>query len=85
MKTILRYKAADEKCKHCGDGREIDHVLTGEQAREMRTASGMSQKEVAEAMDPPISQQYLGDLEKGRRNWLPILVERFEAVVKKGT
>lgn len=65
--------------------RVFDHTETGRNARAQRKGHGLSLREVAEEMN--ISGMYLSDLERGKRNWNPILVDAFnrsiDAAVKE--
>ena len=58
---------------------KIEHDVTGQRAREMRTKAGLTLREVARRMQ--ISAPYLCDLELARRNWSVDLAARFEKAV----
>lgn len=64
-------------CAFCR--REVDHAALGHRMRQKREAMGMSQAEVARLMK--ITRPYVCDLERGKRNWTPSTVERYEAAV----
>ncbi len=55
--------------------REIDHAATGRRARQARTATGLSLREVARRMS--VSAPYLSDLERGRRAWNENRAQRY--------
>ena len=54
--------------------------LVGRNVRRLRLASGMTQEQFAERSG--FSQQYISDLERGRRN--PTIVSLFELAVALG-
>lgn len=62
-------------CKH-----EADHAAIGHRMRALREAAGLAQIEVARALG--FTGTYLCDLEAGRRNWTPKLIDRYLAAVK---
>lgn len=70
MKTLLVTKNVEE----------IDHWATGQNACLYRSRRGLSQCDVAERMG--VSPTYLSDLERGKRNWTPELVRRYQEAVK---
>ena len=53
----------------------IDHIKTGESCRREREKLGVSVKTIADLMR--LSPAYVGDLEKGRRNWREDLVKQY--------
>jgi len=61
----------------------IDAVATGKAARRVREESGKSLRCVARIMG--VSPSYLSAVERGKKNWSPNLVWRFnEAIGRKG-
>ena len=58
----------------------VDHARTGLMAREERQAQGLTQKAVADLMG--LTEPYVCDLERGRRNWRPDLVEQFNNALR---
>lgn len=62
-------------CSKCGGtGREIDHVETGAEMREIRLSAKTTLSEMASFLS--ISRTYLWDLEKGKREWPITLIEK---------
>ena len=59
---------------------EIDHCATGAAMRAKREASRKTLREVSAKMG--ISSAYLGDLERGFRNWTVAKVMAFERGIK---
>jgi transcriptional regulator with XRE-family HTH domain len=60
----------------------VDHVATGARMKEARKSAGIPQKDVAKTM--VIKASYLSDLERGRRNWTPLLAMKFKDAIKNG-
>ena len=58
----------------------IDHVSTGAMARRERLSKGILLKAVADLM--VLTEPYLSDLERGRRNWNPTLVGQYNNALK---
>lgn len=58
----------------------IDNLTTGDNARRLRQAKGKSLRTVASKLK--FSPAYLSDLERGRRGWNEILLERFERALR---
>jgi transcriptional regulator with XRE-family HTH domain len=56
-------------------------ALVGENVRRLRTKQGLTQEELAEKSG--FTQQYLSDLEKGKRN--PTIVTVYELALALGT
>ena len=54
---------------------QIDHEETGKRARVEREKVGKTLKNIGDLM--VLSESYLSDLERGRRNWSPTLIEQF--------
>lgn len=73
-----------EKPCHCcgGSGTELDQAKVGLELRNRRVVRRRSLNETARRMG--ISGPYLSDLERGRRNWSPALIQRFEKAIEKG-
>jgi ribosome-binding protein aMBF1 (putative translation factor) len=67
-----------EGCAFCRH--EIDHAALGHKMRQEREGRGIAQSEVASYMK--LSQQYVSDLELGRRPWTPKLIERYLKAVE---
>lgn len=63
-----------EFCRH-----EVDHAALGHKLRQEREVMGVSQAEVARIMKT--SPTMICDLEQGKRNWTPKMVERYQAAV----
>jgi predicted transcriptional regulator len=61
--------------------REVDNEATGKAAKKFRELHRMSQAKIARKMGftPP----YICDLEKGRRQWTPELVESYKKAVEQ--
>lgn len=59
----------------------VDDMATGYNARSIRRKSGMSMKEMADFMK--ISTPYLSELERGKRRWSPVLVNKFNQAKKE--
>lgn len=80
MKQHIDIKGTDKfGCPFCRD--EIDYAAVGSDARAIREDRGISQAEIAEALE--LSAAYLCDLEKGRRNWTPLMLERYLEICRK--
>lgn len=62
-------------CRH-----EVDHAALGHDLRAEREGMGISQAEVARMMK--ISATMVCDLELGRRNWTPKMIDRYLAAVR---
>jgi predicted transcriptional regulator len=62
-------------CRH-----EIDHIALGHDMRAERESRGIAQAEVARALK--LSKSFISDLESGRRNWTPKLIERYLKAVE---
>lgn len=58
----------------------IDHVETGNRARQLRQEKAKTLQDVADKMG--ISIQFLSDLERGRNNWTPERFEQFKKALK---
>lgn len=70
----------DLLCKHCGALKPfLAEETVGKRLWQSRTAIGCNQKEMAKRMR--ISSQYLGDLERGRRNWSASRVQEYLAIL----
>lgn len=64
--TGLIYKY--RPCPHCGgEGLEVDQMGSGAAMRNRRVAAGVTARDMAQRLG--YSDQYIGDLELGRRHW----------------
>lgn len=69
-------------CPHCGGtGRTLDSVAVGALLAAERERVGATKRAVAAAMAPPVSEGYVGELERGRRDWRAELIERYRAAL----
>lgn len=59
---------------------EADHKAIGHRMAQEREKMGMAQSELGLAMN--LSATYICDLEKGRRNWTPQMIDRYLAAVR---
>lgn len=67
---------ATEACPRCqGSGRVAERRATGAILRRRRQAAGLTLRRVAAAMK--LDPSYISDLENGRRDWRPELIERY--------
>lgn len=64
-----------EFCRH-----EVDHAALGHDLRAEREKAGMAQSEVGKLMK--VSYGFVSDLENGRRNWTPQMIDRYLAAVR---
>jgi transcriptional regulator with XRE-family HTH domain len=60
----------------------VDHMATGARMRQARKEAGIKLATVAEAMK--VSSPFLSELERGRRNWTPLLAMKFKDAIKNG-
>jgi transcriptional regulator with XRE-family HTH domain len=60
---------------------EIRNEQAGEMIRELRERKGVSLLALSNAVG--YSQQYVSDLERGRRNWSNDLFNKVEAAIRK--
>lgn len=67
-------------CKHCGGTGRVPAASTGMILREEREKARVALAAVASDMD--ISAAYLGDLERGNRDWSNRRVEQFRAAIR---
>lgn len=70
-----------ETCVRCGGHGKLPNHRCGEILRGEREEAGLSRATVASAMD--ISEAYLGDLERGNRDWTNEKVDAFRQAVKE--
>ncbi len=68
-------------CERCGGTGELENAAyRGKQMRELREASGLSLRRVAELME--FSAAYVSDLELGRREWSDKLIRAYEKALR---
>lgn len=71
------------KCQFCnGTGEEIDHKQLGSRLRAERERQGMSQGVMAGKLG--MTQGFLSDLERGRRNWLGRHIKAYQMALAPG-
>jgi len=73
--AVIRHVYGCEFCR-----REVDHAALGHDLRVEREEMGIAQAEVARAMK--LSPSFVCDLEYGKRNWTPKMIDRYLAAVK---
>jgi len=66
---------------HCcgGTGKELDHARVGSELRAYRAVRNLTMARVAKRMG--LSESYVSELERGKRNWNDALVERYRKAV----
>lgn len=80
----VRVKINGVRCWGCAFCRhEVDHAALGHDLREVREKYGIAQREVAKLM--AVSAGFVSDLEYGRRNWTPQMIDRYLAAVRGTT
>jgi predicted transcriptional regulator len=71
-------------CPKCaGSGHVLDPRAVGQRWRQIRTAQGISLREMARKAG--YSAVYLSDLERGRRNWTAQTMAHYERALRKGS
>lgn len=70
-----------DSCPACAGSGKLPGAGTGAVLRAEREAAGVSLALAASAME--ISSAYLGDLERGNRDWSNMRVEQFRRVLKE--
>lgn len=58
----------------------VNHLATAKKARKFRVSIGLSLRGAAAIMG--ISHCYLSELERGRRNWTPVIIKKFKLLKK---
>lgn len=68
-------------CERCGGSGELENAAyRGQEMRQLREAAGMSLRRVAELME--FSAAYVSDLELGRREWSPKLIQAYKKALR---
>lgn len=70
-----------DECSCCSGSGKLPGRITGAVLRAERVAAGVSLALAASGME--ISPAYLGDLERGNRDWSNAKVEAFRRVIKE--
>jgi predicted transcriptional regulator len=71
-------------CERCGGSGEIENAAyRGQEMRKLRETARLSLRKVAELMG--FSAAYVSDLELGRREWSPKLIQAYQKALRQTT